>query len=61
MLCDILGIPDLWVSMSIILSLLTTVFCAVYGLIGWNKGDDSETTDETKKWVEEEDKIEEEF
>ncbi len=57
----ILGIPDLWVSLSIILSLLTMIFCAVYGIIGWNKGDDSETNAETKQWVEEEDKIDEEF
>ncbi len=58
---EILGIPDLWVSMSIVLSLLTTIFCAIYGIIGWNKGDDSEPVEEIKKWVEDDDKIEEEF
>lgn len=58
---EILGIPDLWVSMSIVLSLLTTIFCAIYGIIGWNKGDDSEPVEEIKKWVEDDDKIEDEF
>lgn len=60
-MCEILGIPDLWVSMSIILSLLATIFCVVYGILGWNKGDESESADEIKEWVEEDDKIEEEF
>ena len=60
-MCEILGIPDLWVSMSIILSLLATIFCVIYGILGWNKGDETESTDEIKEWVKEDDKIEEEF
>lgn len=56
-----LGIPDIWVSLSIILSILTTIICAIYGIYGWNKGDDSEPIEEIKKWVEDDDKIEEEF
>ena len=56
-----LGIPDIWVSLAIILSIITTIICAIYGIYGWNKGDDSEPTSEIKKWVEDDDKIEEEF
>ncbi len=58
---EILGIPDLWASMSIILSILATIFCAIYGIIGWNKGGAPEPKDEIKKWVKDEDEIEDEF
>ena len=57
----ILGIPDLWVSMSIILSVLATIICVLYGILGWNRGDDTESSDEIKKWVSDNDEIEDEF
>ncbi len=60
-MCEILGIPDLWVSIPIVLSLITTIFCIIYGILGWNKGDDSESAEEINQWVEEDDRIEEEF
>ena len=58
---EILGIPDLWVSMSIVLSVIAAIICAIYGIIGWNKGDDSESSEEIKKWVSDNDEIEDEF
>ncbi len=45
-----------------ILCIVATLLCVVYGLINWNKGD--ETPDEIvedKIWADEEKKIEKEF
>lgn len=36
-----LGIDDPWVWLAYILSAASAVLCAVYGLVNWNRGDDS--------------------
>jgi hypothetical protein len=41
----ILGIPDPWVLSGYLLVIISTLFCVVYGLINWNKGDDDNSSD----------------
>jgi hypothetical protein len=56
----ILGIEDPWVAAGFILCILSSLFCAVYGLLNWNKGGHEPDKDD-KDWVEEEKAIEEEI
>ena len=57
-----LGIEDPWVVTPYILCILSALLCVVWGVIKWNKDDDtSETIDEIKQWAEEEDRVEEEL
>ncbi len=36
-----LGIDDPWVALAYILSIASALMCGIYGLIAWNRGDDS--------------------
>jgi hypothetical protein len=57
-----LGIEDPWVVAPYILCLLSALLCVVWGIIKWNKDDDtSEPIEEIKQWAEEEDRVEEEL
>ena len=53
-----LGIDDPQVWGAYLLCILGAVFCAVYGIMNWNKGDDAIHA-EDKEWVEGEKKAEE--
>lgn len=55
-----LGIADGWVAAAYILCLASAALCVVYGLINWNRGDET-TTDDDKRWVKDEEKLEEEL
>lgn len=54
----VLGIEDPGVWSAYLLSILSAVFCVVYGVINWNKGDEP-IYPEDKKWVEDEKDVEE--
>jgi hypothetical protein len=45
------GIDDPQVWGAYLLCILSAVFCAVYGMVNWNKGDDVVHV-EDKEWVE---------
>ena len=49
----VLGIADPGVWSAYLLCILSTLFCIVYGIINWNKGDEV-VHPEDKKWVEDE-------
>jgi len=52
-----LGIDDPKIWSAYILCILSALFCVIYGLVNWNKGDESVRL-EDKKWVEDEKKSE---
>lgn len=52
-----LGIKDPWIWAAYVLCILSTLMCVVYGIIYWNKGDDSMPKKEDKVWAKEEDEI----
>ena len=54
-----LGIEDTWVLAAYLLCLASTLLCVVYGVITWNRGDDSVQREDVK-WAAEDKKIEEE-
>ena len=58
-----LGIPDPSIWLAFIAMLAAALLCIVYGVVMWNRGDDSVSTTEAvdKVWAEEEKQIEEEF
>jgi len=49
----VLGIEDPGVWSAYLLCILCTLFCVIYGLVNWNKGDEPVHV-EDKKWVEDE-------
>lgn len=53
-----LGIDDPQVWGAYLLSILGALFCVIYGIVNWNKGDEAIHT-EDKQWVEGEKKVEE--
>lgn len=55
-----LGIKDPMIWSAYLLCILSTVFCVVYGLVNWNKGDDA-VYPEDEQWAEEERKVEDEI
>ena len=58
------GIQDGWVSAAYVLCIASAALCVVYGIINWNRGDDSaETADRAAdaQWAAEEKKLEEEL
>ena len=55
-----LGIESKAVLAAYLLCLGSTILCVLYGLINWNRGDESVGTDDVK-WVAEEKKVEEEL
>jgi hypothetical protein len=54
------GLEDKYVSLAYLLCILSTLLCVVYGLISWNRGDDS-IKQEDLHWEAEEKKAEEEI
>lgn len=54
------GIEDKYVSIAYLLCILSTILCVVYGLITWNRGDDS-VKQEDLHWEATEKKAEEEL
>ena len=55
-----LGINDTWVMLAYGLCIASSLLCVIYGLINWNRGDDS-VNEEDVHWAEEEKKVEEEL
>lgn len=55
-----LGIEDPQVWSAYLLCILSAVFCVGYGIINWNKGDDTVHA-EDKQWVETEKTAEEQL
>ena len=53
-----LGIEDNWVALAFLLCLASSALCVVYGLLNWNRGDDTVAEDDIR-WAAEEDKAEE--
>lgn len=54
------GLEDKYVSLAYLLCILSTVLCVVYGLVNWNRGDDS-VKPEDLTWEAKEKKAEEEL
>jgi len=52
-----LGIDDPKIWSVYLLCILSALFCVAYGVINWNKGDET-VRPEDKKWVEDEKKVE---
>ena len=55
-----LGIEDKGVLAAYLLCIASAIICVVYGLINWNRGDDSIEPDDVK-WAIEEQKVESEI
>jgi hypothetical protein len=53
-----LGIPDAGVWSAYLLCIASALFCVVYGIMNWNKGDE-EVHAEDVKWVKDEKQVEE--
>ena len=54
------GIEDPWVWSAYVLCLASAALCILYGMLNWNRGD--ETVDpEDVQWAEEEKKVEDEL
>lgn len=51
------GIQDPGVWLAYLLCILSAVFCIIYGIINWNKGDEPIRA-EDKKWVDDEKEVE---
>jgi hypothetical protein len=49
----LLGIKDPWVWLAYVLTILSSLLCVVYGLINWNKGEES-VKQEDIDWAKEE-------
>lgn len=45
----LLGIPDSWVWVAYILSILSVLGCVGYGYLNWNRGDDAERIED--RWL----------
>ena len=54
-----LGIDDPYVVLAYILCLASTVLCVIYGLVNWNRGDDSVKSEDVQ-WAQREKQSEEE-
>ena len=57
---SLLGIKDPWVAAAFVLCILSAALCVVYGLVTWNKGEESLEPDDVR-WAAEEQKVEEEL
>ena len=58
------GIEDKWILSAYLLCIASAALCVVYGLLNWNRGDDSGETAEAARdaqWAAEEKKLEEEL
>jgi hypothetical protein len=54
----VLGIEDPRIWSAYLLCILSAVFCVIYGMMNWNKGDET-VRPEDVKWVKDEKKVEE--
>lgn len=54
------GIEDKYVGLAYLLCIFSTLLCVIYGLINWNRGDDS-VRQEDISWEVQEKKVEEEL
>ncbi len=52
------GIEDPGVWLAYLLCILSTLFCVVYGLVNWNRGDDP-VYSEDRQWADAKDKEDE--
>ncbi len=55
-----LGIEGNGVAAAYVLCILSAILCVVYGVLNWNKGEESVEPDDIK-WAAEEKKVEEEL
>jgi hypothetical protein len=55
-----LGIEDPGVWLAYLLCILSALFCIIYGMINWNKGDEPVHAEDVK-WVKDEKRVEEEL
>ena len=55
-----LGIDDRYVLLVYLLCIASTILCVVYGLVTWNRGQET-LHEEDVHWAEEEKKVEEEL
>jgi hypothetical protein len=55
-----LGFKDFWVGLIYILTIASGLACIVYGILNWNKGNDS-VNSEDQQWAKEEKLIEKEL
>ncbi len=55
-----LGLDDPAVWLAYLLCILSALFCVVYGVINWNKGDE-DVVPEDLEWMKEEKEVEEEL
>ena len=57
-----LGIEDPWVITAYLLCMVSALLCLVWGVLKWNVDDTvQEPETEIRKWVEEEERVEEEL
>lgn len=57
-----LNIPDPWVFLAFILSILSSVLCVAWGITRWNEREEAEEpVADIEHWAREEDKIEKEL
>jgi len=52
-----LGLDDPQVALAYLACILSAVFCIVYGILNWNKGDEP-VRPEDKRWLEDEKVVE---
>lgn len=52
-----LGIEDFWVWLAYLLCIASSILCVIYGLINWNRGDDSPTPADVR-WAQHEKQVE---
>ena len=55
-----LGIEDKFVALAYLLCILSTILCVVYGIVNWNRHDET-LKDEDVRWAKEEKKVEDEL
>lgn len=57
----LIGIDDPWVLSALVLAVSVTIVCMIYGILRWNKGDDSAPGTDTIIWVRDEKVIDEDL
>ncbi len=55
-----LGIEDKWVLLAYLLCILSTILCVVYGIVNWNRGDETVEPADVR-WAAEQDKAEQDL
>jgi len=57
---NIFGIDDHWIWSAYLPCILSAIFCVIYGMINWDRGDEK-VYPEDVEWVRDEEKAEEEL